>query len=80
MPLVFDKAKDTWTCSIHGDVGDNTGWVRCYAMCEDGAVDDYEDDPINCDPGDFSTCQECGGAGGFRVCGECNPNNPDVEW
>ena len=79
MSLTFDKAKDTWVCSVHGEV-DFVGWVRCYTGCDDGYVDEYEDDPINNDPGDFSTCVECAGAGGWRVCGQCNADNPDVEW
>ena len=80
MPLIYDKAKDTHICSIHGDVGDNTGWVNCHAGCNDGWFDAYEDDPINCDPGETETCEECNGEGGWVVCGECNKDNPDVEW
>ena len=70
----------THICDKHGDVGDNSGWLRCWAGCDDGVVDDYEDDPINYDPGDTSVCRECRGKGGWRVCGYCNADNPDVEW
>lgn len=77
--FVFDKAKDTWVCSIHGEV-DNTGWVPCWNGCQYGWFDDYEEDPIECDPGEISRCSECKGNGGWIVCGECNANNPDVEW
>ena len=75
----FDKDKDTWVCSVHGDV-DSTCWVPCWTGCNEGYFDDYEDDPINSDPGDISACAECGGEGGWTVCGQCNADNPDVEW
>lgn len=78
--FVFDKAKNTWVCSIHGDVGDNTAWVPCWNGCYDGYFDAYEDDPINYDPGEMEMCIECCGNGGFTVCGECNINNPDAEF
>lgn len=80
MPLKFDKANDTYICPIHGDVGQNTGWVRCHAACEDGFFDAYEEDPIFFRPGDVEICVECKGKGGFLVCGECNKDNPDVDW
>ncbi len=54
--------------------------TRCWAGCDEGYIDEYEDDPINEDPGTFSLCPECRGEGGWRVCGQCNANNPDVEW
>jgi hypothetical protein len=75
----FDKKKDTWVCSVHGEV-DFVGWVPCYASCDEGWRDDYEDDPINCDEGEFSVCPECRGEGGWKVCGECAKDNPDVEF
>lgn len=80
MPLTYDKASDTFICSIHGDVGDNTGWVPCWAGCDEGWFDAYEDDPINNDPGDLEMCDACNGEGGWTVCGECAKDNPDVEW
>lgn len=80
MPMTFDKKTEGWVCPKHGDIGNNTAWVRCYAGCEDGYFDAYEDDPINNDPGDLETCEECGGNGGFTVCGECNISNPDAEF
>ena len=76
----FDKAKETWICPKHGDVGDNVAWVPCWTGCEEGYFDDYDDDPINNDPGDMSVCAECRGNGGWTVCGECNINNPDAEY
>ena len=78
--FVFDKAKDTWVCSRHGDVGDCTAWVPCWQGCEDGYFDAYEDDPINNDEGDLEVCRECHGEGGWVVCGQCNANNPDAEF
>ncbi len=79
MPVTFDKANNTHVCSVHGPV-DLVGWLPCYAGCDEGLVDDYEDDPINCDEGDISDCRECRGAGGWVVCGECCKDNLDVEW
>ena len=76
----FDKAKDTWICSKHSDVGDNTAWVNCWNGCDEGWFDDYEEDPIECEPGEISPCRECRGKGGWRVCGECNIDNPDAEF
>lgn len=76
----FDKARQTWICPKHGDVGENTAWVPCWTGCDEGYFDAYEDDPINCDPGDLEVCDECRGRGGWVVCGECNLNNPDAEF
>ena len=75
----FDKTKDSWICSVHGEV-DLTAWVNCWNGCDEGFFDDYEDDPIECEPGEISTCSECKGKGGWRVCGVCNEDNPDAEW
>lgn len=77
--FVFDKAKDAWICSVHGNVGD-CAWVQCWQGCDEGYFDAYEDDPINCDEGDLEVCQECKGNGGFQVCPQCNINNPDAEF
>lgn len=77
--FVFDRAKDSWICSVHGEV-DSVAWVRCYAYCDEGVVDEYEDDPINEDPGTFSDCPECNGNGGWSVCAECNAKNLDAEF
>jgi hypothetical protein len=75
----FDEDKDVWVCSVHGEV-DLTGWVNCWNGCSEGWFDDHEDDSLDADPGDMSTCWECKGEGGWMVCGECNSHNPDVEW
>lgn len=32
--FVFDKAKDSWVCSVHGEV-DSVGWVPCWNGCCD---------------------------------------------
>jgi len=77
--FTFDQASDTWVCSVHGAVS-LTGWVQCWHGCDEGFFDDYEEDPLNADPGDISPCRECRGKGGWMVCGECNADNPDVEW
>jgi hypothetical protein len=77
--FVFNTPKNTWICSVHGEV-DWTGWVPCWNGCQDGYFDGYEEDPLWYDPGDMECCTVCGGAGGWAVCGECCKNNPDVEW
>lgn len=77
--FTFDEARDVWVCSKHGDV-DSTAWVPCWNGCNEGWFDDYEDDPIECEPGEISRCAECKGKGGWRVCGECNISNPDAEF
>lgn len=79
MSLNFDNKRDTYICPVHGDVGDDTGWVQCCQGCDEGYFDEYEQDPMMYDPGDISTCEHCKGKGGFRVCGQCNYDNPDVE-
>jgi len=76
----FDERRQTWICPKHGDVGDNTAWVPCWAGCNEGYFDEYEDDPITYDPGDLSLCSECHGNGGWTLCGECNFDNPDAEY
>jgi hypothetical protein len=78
MTLTFHAAIDQWTCSVHGPQ-DETGWLPCWNGCEDGYFDAYEDDPINCDPGELELCHECHGKGGHTVCLECTKDNPDVE-
>lgn len=77
--FLFDKVKNYWVCSVHGEV-DSVAWVRCWNGCDEGWVDDYEDDPICCQPGDISACSACKGEGGWKVCGQCNANNPDAEF
>lgn len=66
-------------CPIHGKDVD-TAWVPCFTGCDEGYFDEYEDDPINNDPGDMSVCEECRGNGGFVVCAACNLDNPDAEF
>ena len=79
MSFEFDKAKDAWICSVHGEI-DMPAWVPCWNGCDEGYFDAYEDDPINCDEGDLELCGECKGHGGWKVCPECNINNPDAEF
>lgn len=57
--------EDEPTCPI---CGASMEWVDCWSMCEDGFVDEYEEDPINCDPGDTRPCGECNGQGGGMEC------------
>ena len=66
-------------CPKHGDFSDNAAWVNCWTGCNEGYFDDYEHDPSYYEPGSVSMCGECLGEGGWKVCGECNANNPDAE-
>lgn len=43
-------------------------WEHCATCGGDGTEDAYEDDPINCAPGEEMTCRECHGRGGFYFC------------
>jgi hypothetical protein len=43
-------------------------WVDCWSGCDDGYFDAYEDDPINCFPGEVEECGNCGGKGGWWRC------------
>lgn len=78
----FDKERRTWVCPEHGDV--ESTWLPCFAGCNDGCFDlcfDLcEGDPLMFDDGDMKTCGACDGEGGWRVCGECNIDNPDAEF
>ena len=49
--------------------------------CEDGFIDEHEDDPINYAPGEeFSTCQECRGTGIVRWCSGCGTDLTGKPW
>jgi len=55
----------------------------CTNWCDDGYMDEYDDDPINFSPGqEFSKCPECYGTGIERWCPSCGENLSDVkiEW
>ena len=56
-------------CSICGAYLE---WTDCWQGCQDGYVDEYDEDPINCDPGDMRKCGECNCRGGYLGC----PNLP----
>lgn len=45
--------------------------------CDDGMVDDHEEDPINHSPGEFSRCNSCGGKGIEQWCPHCGLNLVD---
>ena len=51
---------------ICSDCGQEMQWQECG--CEDGLRDGYDDDPLNCDPGDYYTCPDCMGKGGYWAC------------
>lgn len=44
----------------------------CIALgCEEGMTSDYDDDPINASPDDYSACEQCGGTGYEHWCPKC---------
>lgn len=43
-------------------------WSDCYAGCDDGYFDGYEEDPLWYDQGELVPCNECGGHGGSYFC------------
>ena len=50
-------------------------WVDCWAGCDEGWVNEYDDDPINFAPGEeWYPCDICKGEGGWLVCGSCHPD------
>lgn len=60
------------------DCGAETLSRNCNGFsCEDGFIDEYEDDPLWFDPGDVSECEECHGTGVERWCPE---KGCDWEW
>jgi len=64
-PPEYDDPPDLEpTCHL---CGAGMEWETC-PECDDGFVDEYDEDPINCDPGDERPCSECDGRGGYWVC------------
>lgn len=51
----------------------NTHYRRCGNFgCEEGFIDEHDDDPINFAPGEeFMECDECSGHGVERWCPKC---------
>jgi hypothetical protein len=50
-------------------------WVECWAGCDRGQLEAYEEDPLWYAPGETKTCSECHGKGGRLVCaGRCDEN------
>lgn len=69
----FDQEYDARVCD---KCGSDLEWVECHMIdCEDGWYDEYEEDPINCSPGDYRKCGECGGEGGWFFCPCCPTKN-----
>lgn len=76
-PVVYDYAcfpDEIETDELHcPNCGTNTRSRHCTSLfCEDGYIDEYEDDPINFAPGEeYSRCDECHGTGIERWCPNC---------
>lgn len=49
-------------------------WEDCGA-CEDGALDEHDEDPINEPPGSYTPCGQCDGFGGWWVCPNAGPTH-----
>jgi hypothetical protein len=63
---------DDW--EIAGDCPKCNSEMRstsCYAFCQDGYFDGYEEDPLWYDPGDLIPCRECNATGYLVWCPEC---------
>lgn len=55
--------------------------ARACIHCDDGWLDEYEDDPVNYAPGEeYERCQECNGSGIERWCPECGIDLNTPEW
>jgi DnaJ-class molecular chaperone len=53
---------------------------ECTNWCEDGFIDESEDDPINFMPGESERrCPECKGTGVERWCPSCGENLSGVK-
>jgi len=48
--------------------GSDVEWSDCYAGCEDGYFDGYEEDPLWYDYGELVPCHGCNGRGGSYWC------------
>lgn len=46
-------------------------YADCWNGCDEGYFDEYEDDPINSDPGDMAPCEVCGATGRLAFCPRC---------
>lgn len=60
-----DPADDL--CPVCGHYQD---WQRCTVIgCDDGYVDEHDDDPVNYAEGEeYYPCPECRGRGGYWIC------------
>lgn len=48
--------------------GETLDWKHCWAGCDNGYFDRYDEDPLWYDPGDLELCSECHGQGGYLAC------------
>lgn len=55
------------------DCGAETESDLCDVIgCDDGWIDDYDDDPVNYSPGEsYEECTNCSGTGIVRWCPKC---------
>lgn len=53
-------------CPVCGSYMD---WEHCWTGCDDGWVDEADEDAVNFAPGqEYRPCEECLGAGGYWAC------------
>lgn len=58
----------------------STHWRRCSELsCDDGFLDEYEDDLVNYAPGDYVACGNCKGTGIEHWCPACGADVNEVE-
>lgn len=60
-----DPIIDTEVCGV---CGCELEYEDCGACGGDGAVDEYDEDPINEPPGSYVPCEQCDGKGGWLGC------------
>lgn len=63
------------TCKM---CGCETEWEQCYAGCDYGWLDGYEEDPLWYDYGELVRCSQCGGHGGHLWCGNNECKNGEI--
>lgn len=67
--VTYGNGEEDWVCAKCGS--DDLDFEECDCCWGEGEIDEYEEDPINADPGDLRPCYDCGGEGGWHHCREC---------
>lgn len=48
--------------------------------CDDGMIDDHDEDPVNSPMGSFYTCPDCKGCGHLHWCSKCGYEFTDADF